>query len=250
LLIFLLLLLFSSHLQTSQETMGGAKNWQMPLIISFFSLIFFNSAQALCVPRNSSNHHAFPPSHSPPKADPPTSHISAPSPSAYPPSFSPQGQPSTAPWGSPSISPHLPTNPAIKKICDATDYPALCLSSIAPFPVGKTDPLSVLELAVRASIQHTTKGLAKATYLAAGANSSESILDCKDIYDEALDNFQNAMDAIHPRDIGTVNTMLSAALTDFDTCEDGFDGESPFSSYDDKGTKLASICLAIASLVK
>ncbi|XP_059460976.1 pectinesterase inhibitor 10 [Corylus avellana] len=236
--------------------MGRANNKKIPLIISFFSLVFFNSARALCVPRNSSNHHASPPSHSPPKVDPPTSHISAPSPSVYPPSesvspsHSPQGQPSTAPSGSPLVSPSLPTNPAIKKTCDATDYPALCLSTLAPFPIGKTDPLSVLELAVRASIQHTTKALAKATQLAAGADSSESILDCKDIYDDALDNFENAMDAIHPRDIGTVNTMLSAALTDFDTCEDGFDGESPFSSYDDKGTKLASICLAIASLVK
>jgi len=53
------------------------------------------------------------------------------------------------------------------------------------------------------------------------------------------------------RDIGTINTMLSAALTDFVTCEDEFSGEtSELSPYDDKGTKMASNCLAIASLIK
>lgn len=265
--------------------MGGPNNGQIiPLIIiiiiSLFSLIFFNSAQALCVPRNFSSNHAPPTPKSPPKKDPPASHVSTPSPPselASPPFSSetqtfiippsPRATPptkrhhkqhsTTPPSGSTSSHHKLPPtpihksmNPAIKKICATTDNPSLCLSSIAPFLFGKSDPLSVLAMAIKASLRHTKKAMSKASHLAAGANPSPSVEDCKDSYSDALDNFQNAMDAIHPRDIGTINSMLSAALTDFDTCEEGFSGDSPLSFYDEKGSKLASICLAIASLVK
>jgi pectinesterase inhibitor-like protein len=265
--------------------MGRPNAGQIPpliiIIVSLFSLIFFNSAQALCVPRNFSSNQAPPKPKSPPKKDPPASHVSAPSPPselASPP-FSSETQtfiipPSpgatpptrrshhkehsrTPPSGSTSSHHKLPPspihksmNPAIKKICATTDNPSLCLSSIAPFLFGKSDPLSVLAMAIKASLRHTKKAMSKASQLAAGADPSPSVEDCKDSYSDALDNFQNAMDAIHPRDIGTINSMLSAALTDFDTCEDGFSGDSPLSFYDDKGSKLASICLAIASLVK
>jgi|UniRef100_A0A2N9IQB4 pectinesterase inhibitor-like protein len=205
-------------------------NNQIPLLISLFSLIFFNYAQAVCVPRNSSTHllQRSPPPNSPPKPSP-----------------------------SPDSAPTLSMDPSIKKICETTDNPDLCVSSIAPFLSGKTDPISVLEMAINAATQHAKNAMAMASKLSAvpkaTTDSANAPLfeDCKEMYSDALDNLQSAMDAIPSRDIGTINSMLSAALTDFVTCEDGFSGEtSPLSPYDDKGTKMASNCLAIASLIK
>lgn len=159
----------------------------------------------------------------------------------------------------PSNPPSIPASmdPALKKICDSTDNPALCLSTLAPFLSDKTDPISVLEMAIKACTQHVKDAIATALVLTnvhkASTDSGNIPIfkDCTEMYNDALDNLQSAMDAIPARDIGTINTMLSAALTDFVTCEDEFSGEtSELSPYDDKGTKMASNCLAIASLIK
>jgi len=162
----------------------------------------------------------------------------------------------TSPHSNP---PSIPASmdPAIKKICDSTDHPALCLSTLAPFLSGKTDPISVLEMAIKACTQHVNDAIATASVLTNVHKASTYsgyipiFKDCTEMYNDALDNLQSAMDAIPARDIGTINIMLSAALSDFVTCEDEFSGEtSELSPYDDKGTKMASNCLAIASLIK
>lgn len=149
--------------------------------------------------------------------------------------------------------PLIARNPRIKKICDSTDYPAICLTFIAPFFNGKCDPISVLEMALKASSQQIKMAIAASTKLAhkmpsAGASH---LKHCKDNYHDALDNLQNAIDAIPTRDIGTINSMLSAAVTDFSECDDAFAGHiSHIADYDGHLTKMVSNCLAIASLVK
>ncbi|KAK1318752.1 hypothetical protein QJS10_CPB04g00992 [Acorus calamus] len=76
---------------------------------------------------------------------------------------------------------------------------------------------------------------------------------CTESYDDALDNLKSATKAIADRDAGTLDSMLSAAMTDFGTCEDSFMETpgivSPMAKYDDTLTKLASNCLVIAKLV-
>lgn len=308
----------------------------MIILISliFYPMIFFHSAQAICVPRHNASsplssstpkandppasHIAANPSsisdHSPesapsssyyppinpsppqpstPDAHPPVSHISAPSSASYlspesapTPSHSPGPRPfshlpskptptpiispipaptpdiPSAPRSSqPSIAPtpliseppfNFPLNPAIKKICEATDYPLVCLASTAPFLTGKVDVISVLEVAVKACSLHAKKALSIASKVVkTEPGISAAVSDCMDMYNDVLDNIESAVDALSARDTGTFNSMLSAVLTDFGTCEDGFAGEkSPLSEIDDKGTKLASNCLAIASLIK
>ena len=77
---------------------------------------------------------------------------------------------------------------------------------------------------------------------------------CTDNYDDAVDNLDSAIKALRERDIPTLNGMLSAALTDFTTCEDGFvetpGVNSPMVDYDSVLTKLASNCLALVELLK
>ncbi|KAG6726299.1 hypothetical protein I3843_02G062400 [Carya illinoinensis] len=256
----------------------------MIILISLFYPTFFDSAQAICVPRNytfwstipeahitvchiaanppsisdhspesapSSSYYPpinpSPPQPSTPDANPPVSHISAPSPASY---LSPESAPT--PSQSPGPRP-FPLNPAIKKICEATDYPLLCLASTAPFLTGKVDVISVLEVAVKACSLHAKLALSIASKVLKtkpGINSA-AVSDCMEMYNDVLDNIESAVDALSARDTGTFNSMLSAILTDYGTCEDGFAGQrTPLSEVDDKGTKLASNCLAIASLIK
>ena len=77
-------------------------------------------------------------------------------------------------------------------------------------------------MAIKASIDRTNLTVAKATAIATSAAITPQVAsimgDCKDSYNDALDNYMSAMDA---RDVGTVNSMLSAAITDFSDCDDG-----------------------------
>ncbi|KAH7513468.1 hypothetical protein FEM48_Zijuj12G0203100 [Ziziphus jujuba var. spinosa] len=145
-------------------------------------------------------------------------------------------------------------DPAVKKICDSTDYPTLCLASLTPFLiVGKTDPVSILELAIKASTQQAKLALEAATKLASAPNlpprKASGLSDCQYMFNDALDNLESAMDAIPSKDYGTVNSMLSAVITDSETCEDGFTGQSPLAEFDDKLRMMGSNCLAISSLI-
>ncbi|XP_062104375.1 pectinesterase inhibitor 4 [Humulus lupulus] len=151
------------------------------------------------------------------------------------------------------VQPLTTTPPELKKLCDNTDYPSLCVASLTPFVDGKVEPISLLGLAIKATKLHVKNALAMASKLAAAPGASEgdvmSLESCKEIYDDAMYNLESANEAVGSRDIGTVNSMMSAVVTDSENCEDSFDGESPLFKYDDKLRKMASNCLAIASLI-
>ncbi|KAG6518976.1 hypothetical protein ZIOFF_022463 [Zingiber officinale] len=75
---------------------------------------------------------------------------------------------------------------------------------------------------------------------------------CSGSYDDALDNLNGARIAVKAQDKGTMNSMLSALVTDFSTCEDSFsemNARSPQAAADKLLTKMASNCLALASLL-
>ncbi|KAF8401323.1 hypothetical protein HHK36_012257 [Tetracentron sinense] len=233
-------------------------------IISISSLLFLYSAEATCVPRNLTYHIRYTPPKSPqlrqpdsswPPKTPPPPHSQ---PLVSPPLLSQTLSVSAA--SNPTIPPLLHfsvVDPAIKKICDATDNPALCISAVVPHLTGKVDPLAVLEMMIKACINKAQFAMALATRIAKSPTTPSAIasyLDaCKDSYSDAMDNLQSATDAISTRDTGTMNSMLSAALTDFGTCEDGFAEtpgvNSPMAEWDDMLSKLASNCLAIVSLL-
>ncbi|KAJ8766226.1 hypothetical protein K2173_022285 [Erythroxylum novogranatense] len=151
-------------------------------------------------------------------------------------------------------SPSPTENPEVKKLCDSTDYPGLCMSSITPFFNGETDPISILEMSINATIHITNFAITAATKLATAPETAPKISvgleDCSDFYDDALSNLQSALEAIPLRDTGTINSLLNAALVDYGTCDKGFTQKNPLGNYDNKLTMMASNCLAIVSLVK
>ncbi|GAV70863.1 PMEI domain-containing protein [Cephalotus follicularis] len=250
------------------------------LIITFCSLIFFDSAEAVCVPRNNSGKAAssapMPSSPKPkpkpkptpsptpkkeaaptPKAAPTRSHISAPTPSESV-TFnreSPRG--TLVPGHDLQVREDSATtaaNPLMKHLCDATDYPDVCMNALAP--LGQlVDPIKALEAAIKVATDQTNIALDAATKMADAPGTSPSVsailYDCEDFYGDALDNFQSALDAIPSRDLGTIRSMLSAAVTDWMTCDDGFtSGVSLMKQYSDNLVKLGSNCLSLSTMIK
>ncbi|XP_013588846.1 PREDICTED: putative uncharacterized protein DDB_G0290521 isoform X2 [Brassica oleracea var. oleracea] len=137
--------------------------------------------------------------------------------------------------------------PEIKTICGKTDNPKLCESSISPLLTAaiKPDASSVLVLSIQASINATKAVMPTVNKVAAA--------DCQELYDDAVSNLEDAINAVKESDIATVNTNLSAAMTDYGTCNDGFEetGEpNPLADVADKLHKMVSNCLAISTLIK
>lgn len=144
-------------------------------------------------------------------------------------------------------------NAGIKKICDSTDYPDICMGTLSPLVRNPGDVPAVLNVAIKAGLDFAKTALTAADKLATKPgtppNMASMYKDCKDSYDDAVYNFQNAMDA-GSSDLGTTNTMLSAAITDVGDCEDACQGPGcQLATFSDKVTKMASNCLAIASLI-
>ncbi|GMY17060.1 pectinesterase inhibitor-like [Fagus crenata] len=152
-------------------------------------------------------------------------------------------------------SPTTKDNPEVKKVCDVSEDSILCASSIIPFLNGAFDPASILRSEIQAGVNFTQKTIAKAKELATDESLSkyekECLQQCQTNYDSVLDNFKSAADAIGSNDVGTLRTMLSAAISDLEACDDAFrespGAESPLTEFDDVIHKLAGICLDIAN---
>ncbi|XP_050219128.1 pectinesterase inhibitor [Mercurialis annua] len=143
----------------------------------------------------------------------------------------------------------------LKKLCDKTDYPSLCMTTLTPFFKGKTDIISVLQMSINAAIQQTKSAISVAQKLvkAPGTPGEDvsNLKECIETYTDALDNFNNAKEAIPEKDTGTINTMLSAAIADYETCNDEFGGSgSPIGKYGEKLTDMTSNCLVFAAMIK
>ncbi|XP_060197646.1 pectinesterase inhibitor 3-like [Lycium barbarum] len=142
---------------------------------------------------------------------------------------------------------------SIKKICDNTDYPDLCTTTVAPFLHGNVvNVQQILEVAMKASDQFAKLGFAavkRASESPATPPKTKKMLKtCLDSWDTVLYNYEQAIEALRIHGSGRMSTMLSAAITDISDCQDAFEGVvSPLIGYGEKMTKMTSNCLAIVS---
>ncbi|KAK1390384.1 PMEI domain-containing protein [Heracleum sosnowskyi] len=216
-------------------------------IFIFFTLLFFNSANAACVPRNNStsspNPHA-------------SRNLKPVSPSAAPLPPTAQSCPAPALGVTDAVLKGLPQatgneNPEIKKICDATVYPDVCLTTLGRYN-GPSDMPTVLGIAIQAGTDLSKAAVDTADRLATQPGTppgqTASLKDCKESYDDVLYSFQNAHDSLPAKDIRTMNTMLSAVVSNVGDCMDAFEGkDSPVSTFSDKLQKMASNCISMVS---
>lgn len=142
---------------------------------------------------------------------------------------------------------------SISGICHNTDYADVCFATLRGHE-DETDTPSVLRILIQAAQDKTHAALDEVDRLESDPGSStglKSILsDCRDSYNDALENFQNALDAIPSSDVGSINSMLSASVTDFGDIDDFLDGyEVPLPVMNADLTHMTSNCLAVSSLL-
>lgn len=135
-------------------------------------------------------------------------------------------------------------------LCKRTDYPALCKSVLKTQRRGGV--AAATQSAIRATIYQTVQAKALATKLSR-SGGKRIFQVCYEVYDDALSNLVTSMKNLKAKSRADLNINLSAALSDFVTCDDSFAEAgvtSPLARVNRRLNQLASNCLALASLLK
>ncbi|XP_066357275.1 putative invertase inhibitor [Miscanthus floridulus] len=168
------------------------------------------------------------------------------------------------PKPTPAPAPPTPIAPGadiVRSLCLKTDYPDLCMSSIAKqpqpqLPGGKRlDGAGVLRLAMSAVRAKAAEAKAAAAALASDPKTQplarNPLLDCVESFDDIAYSLDQAQKALAAGDRGTTGTMLDTVRTDVDTCDQGFEEREELTpvmaKHDAELAKLSSNCLAIAT---
>ncbi|KAK4786787.1 hypothetical protein SAY86_010620 [Trapa natans] len=150
---------------------------------------------------------------------------------------------------------------AISRTCGHTRYPNLCVKSLAEFPGAEAATEHDL---VHISFNVTLQRFSKALYLTSAINSlpmpprvRSAFLDCIELLDDSVDALSRSLSSVAggKRAGGSaqdVMTWLSAALTNQDTCSDGFSDvignvKDQVATQLKDLSELVSNCLAIFS---
>lgn len=139
--------------------------------------------------------------------------------------------------------------------CSVAPYRDLCIHSLASFSnQAKQDPGKWARAGVSVTIGEAKKvagSLANlkrnGSGLVARGRNRIAVLDCVECFQDALDNLHESLDLLRNLSIvqfgsqmEDVTTWVSAALTDEDTCLDGFDQE--------KGKHLVSVLNCVSKV--
>lgn len=175
----------------------------------------------------------------------------SPSSSIAPSADAPSGSDSSMQFDfSPYLAPIADADPQVKKICHATDYPPICLATVAPYLNGEIDIPSVLDVAIQASAQYTKYGQTTAHKLAGNPENTPQLNavlnECSESFGKAMDNYGKASDAIPEHDKSTLNTMLSAIVSSIADCRDANSQDSELYNISDKLIRMTINSLAIS----
>ncbi|KAB2616354.1 hypothetical protein D8674_022942 [Pyrus ussuriensis x Pyrus communis] len=127
--------------------------------------------------------------------------------------------------------------------------------TILPFEHGAADPISALQIEIKACLNRMQQALAQFKKLGGlSASDMSTVQVCQEEYESAVDDLNGATDAIVAHDVGTIQTRLSGVITYLGTCDDAV-AESPGFKLPFKDEdvvtlrKLASNCMAISTLL-
>lgn len=152
---------------------------------------------------------------------------------------------------------------AISRTCSKTRFPALCVNSLLQFPGSATASEQDL---VHISFNMTLQHLSRALYSSTGISSVQmdprvrsAYEDCLELLEDSVDALLRSLNSVAPPPSGggggsteDVLTWLSAALTNQDTCTEGFEDTSgtvkdQMANNLKDLAELVSNCLAIYS---
>ncbi|KAK9276869.1 hypothetical protein L1049_006406 [Liquidambar formosana] len=126
----------------------------------------------------------------------------------------------------------------IRTSCGATLYPELCYNSLAGYAYAvQQDPAQLARVAIRVSLSKTrhmasyVSNLSRQADYGAPPRVVAALHDCFTNFDDAVDQIRGSLKEMRRLGSGeslrfqmsNVQTWMSAALTDVDTCTDGFE---------------------------
>lgn len=156
---------------------------------------------------------------------------------------------------------HKPTQ-AISRTCSKTLYPNLCVSSLLNFPGSLTaSEQDLVHISFNMTLHHFSRALyftSGISYLQMDPHVRSAFDDCLELLDDSVDALSRSLGSVLLLPGGDINkredvlTWLSAALTNHDTCSEGFeDLNGPVKDQVSDKLKdlseLVSNCLAIFS---
>lgn len=134
---------------------------------------------------------------------------------------------------------------SLMDICKKSDYPGLCRSVVK----GLKTPTVAIEAAIRQLMSETKQAMA----VAQRQKSKPGMDVCYENYDDAYSNLETCLSNLKTHDKGSLNINLSAALTDYVTCDDAVaevGGPSTLTRTNVMLREMASNCLYISSLIR
>ncbi|KAK6117696.1 hypothetical protein DH2020_048548 [Rehmannia glutinosa] len=148
---------------------------------------------------------------------------------------------------------------AMSRACSRTRFPTLCVNSLLDFPGALTaSDKDLVHISVNMTLQKIGRALYSAseiTNLDMDPHVRSAYVDCLELLDDSVDLLSRSLTSVAPggEPAGStqdVLTWLSAALTNQDTCTDGFDELNGFvkSQISDRLkdlSELVSNCLAM-----
>ncbi|KAF5731251.1 pectin methylesterase family protein [Tripterygium wilfordii] len=163
-------------------------------------------------------------------------------------------------------SPRIHSKPtqAISKTCSMTRYPSLCVNSLLDFPGSlSASEQDLVHISFNMTLQHFNRALyqsAGISFVQMDPRVRSAYDDCLELLDDSVDALSSSLLSVAPNGnsnnrVGSTNdviTWLSAALTNHDTCTEGFEGVSgdvknQVSAKLKDLAEMVSNCLAIFS---
>ncbi|KAF2287082.1 hypothetical protein GH714_038058 [Hevea brasiliensis] len=157
-------------------------------------------------------------------------------------------------------------HPIVSSACSRTFYPSLCFTTLSSIPASKNSItfLYILESTMDAVEKSVTSArthvLGLFTFQDLISQEENALKDCVEMLDQTLYELGLAMDDLHdfsapirhlPLLYANIKTLLSAAMTNQNTCIDGFSDldESAFENHKDLKVKLHRLFTPVTRMI-
>ncbi|KFK43368.1 hypothetical protein AALP_AA1G117300 [Arabis alpina] len=130
-------------------------------------------------------------------------------------------------------------------LCSHTAYPSLC----QPFVRHITNPRRATHRTIQALEAKTKLALAEAGKY---KNGNQAITTCYATLSDAIYNLANARKSIRKRNVMAMNTYLTAVVSDYGACVDGFIETNQVNTVQNVAVdlrKISSNCLTLSTLI-
>uniref|UniRef100_A0A2N9GTR2 Pectinesterase inhibitor domain-containing protein n=1 Tax=Fagus sylvatica TaxID=28930 RepID=A0A2N9GTR2_FAGSY len=147
----------------------------------------------------------------------------------------------------------------IVQACDHTLYKALCVKTLQSDP--ESHAAANIHILAKVVLKHAASEanqiLDQITKLHGQTSDQvieQCLSDCSENYQDAIDQVEDAQLALESNGYDDLNTWITAAMSDADSCEQGFNDQpghkSPITDLNNTFSQLCSIVLALTNQLR